>query len=86
MHSGVAPGVSEQQLIDFFESVGTVESIKILPANARFPTGVAYVNFGIAEHAAVALRFNGKVPSWNAGISVRIPNALLELADDVPHA
>lgn len=72
LHSGVAPGVSEQQMIDFFESVGTVERIRMLPANARFPTGVAYVNFGIAEHATAALRFNGAVPSWNAGISVRI--------------
>jgi RNA recognition motif-containing protein len=69
----VAPGVSEQQIIDYFESAGAVESIKILPANSRFPTGVAYVNFGIAEHATTALnRFNGAVPSWNAGITVRI--------------
>ena len=69
----MAPGVSEQQIIDYFESAGAVENIKILPANSRFPTGVAYVNFGIADHATAALnRFNGAVPSWNAGITVRI--------------
>ena len=53
----MAPGVSEQQIIDNFESAGAVESIKILPANSRFPTGVAYVNFGIADHATAALSF-----------------------------
>ena len=69
---GMVPGVAEQQLVDFFEIAGTVTSIKVLPPNPRFPSGVAYVNFGTVEHATAALRYDGAKPAWNAGHRLRI--------------
>ena len=64
---GLAEGASEQRLVHFFESAGTVTSSKLLPANHRFPSGVAYINFARDEYATTALQYDGAVPSWNAG-------------------
>ena len=69
---GLAAGVTEQRLIDFFESVGAVTSIKLLPVSSRFPSGVAFVNFCMPEEVSGALRYDGSAPSWNAGQSLKI--------------
>jgi hypothetical protein len=69
---GLAAGVTEQRLIDFFESVGSVTSIKLLPVSSRFPSGVAFVNFCRPEQVSGALRYDGSAPSWNAGQSLKI--------------
>ena len=74
---GVAPGVSEQSLMDFFQSAGAVVSLKLLPASPRFPSAVAYVNFGVPDHATAALRHDGAVPSWNAGGRLRVQRQIL---------
>jgi hypothetical protein len=47
-------------------------SSKLLPANPRFPSGVAYINFGTTEHATAALRYDGAKPLWNAGMRILI--------------
>jgi hypothetical protein len=81
---GVAPGVSKQSLIDFFQSAGAVVSLKLLPASPRFPSAVAYVNFGVPDHATAALRHDGAVPSWNAGGRLRVQRQIAPLAPPGP--
>ena len=81
---GVAPGVSEQSLMDFFQSAGAVVSLKLLPASPRFPSAVAYVNFGVPDHAMAALRYDGAVPSWNAGGRLRVQRQIAPMAPPGP--
>jgi len=87
---GLHPTVTQVQIMNLFQSVSPVRSVKMLGQSRGVQTHFAQVNFfSDAAPANAVERHDGKTPHWNRGVSVQVvlpkkPEAPKPIGDWIP--
>jgi hypothetical protein len=69
---GVSAQATDDEIFNFFQTLGTVVSWRRVPPPPGYPSGAAYVNFSHVNSVNEVLALNGTAPAFNKGVSMSV--------------